>query len=144
MEGGKTANATRTLRIAVPVAQSLLMRQFGRAADAWLFGDGRAWQMTIFGTTLTRVCKRLALPHVCPHSLRGMHATFAVQDGASAEHVASVLGHGSTEITDATTSPQEASRKPNRATWQTCCRNRPQTCRTNPEALLKLPRNEPR
>jgi hypothetical protein len=28
-----------------------------------------------------------------------MHATFAVQDGASAEHVAAVLGHGSPEIT---------------------------------------------
>ena len=100
MEGGKTANATRTLRIAVPVGQSLLMRQkSGRAADAWLFGDGRALANDYLWDYLTRACKRLALPHVCPHSLRGMHATFAVQDGASAEHVASVLGHGSTEIT---------------------------------------------
>jgi integrase len=100
MEGGKTANATRTLRIAVPVVQTLLMRQkSGRAADAWLFGDGRPLANDYLWDYLTRVCKRLALPHVCPHSLRGMHATFAVQDGASAEHVAAVLGHGSTEIT---------------------------------------------
>ena len=100
MEGGKTANATRTLKITLPDLQALLMRQkSGRAPDAWLFGDGRALPSDYLWDYLTRTCKRLGLPHVCPHSLRGMHATFAVQDGASAEHVAAVLGHGSTEIT---------------------------------------------
>jgi integrase len=100
MEGGKTANATRTLKITLPDLQALLMRQkSGRAPDAWLFGDGRALPGDYLWDYLTRTCKRLGLPHVCPHSLRGMHATFAVQDGASAEHVAAVLGHGSTEIT---------------------------------------------
>jgi integrase len=100
MEGGKTANATRTLQIAVPQVQALLLRQkSGRSPDAWLFGDGRALPGDYLWDYLTRTCKRLGLPHVCPHSLRGMHATFAVQDGASAQHVAAVLGHGSTEIT---------------------------------------------
>ncbi len=100
MEGGKTANATRTLQIAVPQVQALLLRQkSGRAPDACLFGDGRALPGDYLWDYLTRTCKRLGLPHVCPHSLRGMHAAFAVQDGASAQHVAAVLGHGSTEIT---------------------------------------------
>ena len=76
------------------------MRQKGgRAADGWLLGDGRALPSDYLWDHLTRTCKRLGLPHVCPHSLRGMHATFAIQDGASAEHVAAVLGHGSSEIT---------------------------------------------
>ncbi len=100
MEGGKTENATRTLQIRVAAVQSLLLRQkAGRAAEAWLFGDGRAVANDYLWDYLSRVCKQLGLPHVCPHALRGMHATFAIADGASADHVANVLGHGSAEIT---------------------------------------------
>ena len=100
MEGGKTANATRTLQVVVPALQTLLMRQkAGRRACDLLFGHGRARPGDYLWDYLNRCCARLNLPRVCPHSLRGMHATFAVQDGASAQHVAAVLGHGSSEIT---------------------------------------------
>jgi integrase len=143
MEGGKTANATRTLRITVPDVQALLMRQkAARAADAWLFGDGHALANDYLWDYLTRVCKRLGLPHVCPHSLRGMHATFAVQDGASAEHVAAVLGHGSTEITRrhyiAPGSEHDAQARSVATLLMQPAESPPQTAEPGPEALLKL------
>jgi hypothetical protein len=48
---------------------------------------------------VSRLCKRAGVPHVCSHSLRGLHATLAVQSGAAAHEVASSLGHGSFEVT---------------------------------------------
>ena len=73
----------------------------GKAPTDYLFPRACAVSSTpvLLYQYLRRVCTRLNLPQVCPHSLRGMHATFAIQDGASAEHVAAVLGHGSSEIT---------------------------------------------
>ena len=99
-EGGKTANATRTLQIVVPALQSLLLRQrTGRRPNDLLFGRGRPRAGGYLWGFLSQCCQRLNLPHVCPHALRGMHATFAVQDGASAQHVAAALGHGNAEVT---------------------------------------------
>ena len=143
MEGGKTANATRTLKITIPDLHALLMRQkSGRAADAWLFGDGRALANDYLWDYLTRVCQRLGLPHVCPHSLRGMHATFAVQDGASAEHVAAVLGHGSTEITRrhyiAPGSERDAQARNVATLLMQPTAGPAQPAEPSPEALLKL------
>lgn len=41
----------------------------------------------------------LAVSADCPRSLRGLHATLAVQSGCALHVVAASLGHGSTEMT---------------------------------------------
>ena len=46
-----------------------------------------------------QLCDAAAVPRVCPHSLRGLHATLAIEEGASGEAVARALGHTSFEIT---------------------------------------------
>lgn len=44
-------------------------------------------------------CRRAQVPPVCPHSLRGLHASLALQAGATGEMVAQGLGHGSFQVT---------------------------------------------
>ena len=39
------------------------------------------------------------MPVICPHSLRGLHATLALEGGATADSVAKALGHGSFAMT---------------------------------------------
>ena len=89
------------------------------------------------------MCKQLGLPHVCPHALRGMHATFAIADGASADHVANVLGHGSAEITRRHYIAPAASAKRRPETSPASSRRRPplQRPRAQPDAVLKLLRS---
>jgi hypothetical protein len=48
---------------------------------------------------LTRACKLTGVPVVCPHSLRGLNATLAVEAGATCSLVAHALGHGSDAVT---------------------------------------------
>jgi len=45
------------------------------------------------------VCERAGVPAVCPQSLRGMHATLALEGGATHTAVAAALGHSSFAIT---------------------------------------------
>jgi integrase len=40
---------------------------------------------------LTKYCQQAELPIVCPHSLRGLHSSLAVQAGASSSYVAQAL-----------------------------------------------------
>ena len=46
------------------------------------------------------MCKAAGVTLVCPHSLRGLYATLAVETGALAESVATSLGHGSFAMTE--------------------------------------------
>src|SRR5262249_33192040 len=48
---------------------------------------------------LRAFCKGAGVPVVCPHSLRGLHATLAVEAGQSCAAVARALGHGSDVVT---------------------------------------------
>lgn len=101
-DGGKTANATRTLAIEVPELRDLLLHYCqGKASTDYLFPRECAATSSrvMLYKYLHRLCRRLNIPQVCPHSLRGLHATLAVQSGATSRAVASVLGHGSDEIT---------------------------------------------
>lgn len=43
--------------------------------------------------------ERVLWTHVCPHSLRGLHATLAVESGVVSDMVAASLGHGSFAVT---------------------------------------------
>jgi integrase len=101
-DGGKTANATRTLAIEVPELRDLLLHYCqGKAPTDYLFPRACSATSTpvMIYKYLHRLCQRLDIPQVCPHSLRGLHATLAVQSGATSRAVAGVLGHGSDEIT---------------------------------------------
>lgn len=100
--GGKTENARR--RLVVPeVLQPLLLRlAAGRPGDAPLFdesGDGRGFRRTSLTRTVGKLCARIGVPVVCAHSLRGLHASLALGAGATADAVASALGHSSFAVT---------------------------------------------
>ena len=99
---GKTANARR--RLAVPDVLQPLLRNLthGLSPEDWLFGaktngDRRGSNVARFA--LRRYCKQAGISQVCPHSLRGLHATLAITAGATSHAVASALGHGSFAIT---------------------------------------------
>jgi integrase len=101
-DGGKTENATRTLEIDVPALRGLLLHlRRDRPPGDYLFARSCAASSTnsLLYRYLQRLCDRLGIPRVCPHSLRGLHATVAVQSGLTARAVAGVLGHKSDEIT---------------------------------------------
>lgn len=40
-----------------------------------------------------RLCRAAGVPRVCPHSLRGLHSTLAIEAGATPHLVAAALGH---------------------------------------------------
>jgi integrase len=100
IDAGKTQNARRM--IDVPSSLQPLLRSLtaGRGGDAWLFprGDGHLLRQCLH-TRLQKLCKRAGVPVVCPHSLRGLHATLALRGGTSAAAVAAALGHASFEVT---------------------------------------------
>ena len=45
------------------------------------------------------LCDQVGAPRICPHSLRGLWATLAVESGQACEAVASALGHSSFAVT---------------------------------------------
>ena len=49
---------------------------------------------------IKRLCRLAGVPEVVPHSLRGLHATLALEGGATADAVAKALGHSSFAITE--------------------------------------------
>lgn len=50
---------------------------------------------------VARLCTAAGVPVVCPHSLRGLHATLAIAAGETSAAVASALGHTSANVTRA-------------------------------------------
>lgn len=99
---GKTQNARR--RLAVPEVLQPLLRGLatGLGPQDWLFGgkpDGQRRGHNVARFALRRYCTRAGVTQVCPHSLRGLHATLAITAGATSHAVASALGHGSFAIT---------------------------------------------
>ena len=94
---GKTNNAKRRLQIPNALREVLLLHAKGKPADAPLLGPpGDALHTRdIIRYRLKLLCLQLGLPTVCPHSLRGLNATLALDAGATAQHVAAALGHAS-------------------------------------------------
>jgi hypothetical protein len=83
-------------RCAAVLQPLLLALAKGRKPTDRLFEGAARWWVHYHVTAL---CKRAKVPVVGPHSMRGLHATLATAGGATAEHVASALGHESFEIT---------------------------------------------
>ena len=94
---GKTSHAKRRLQIPDALRDVLLLHAKDKPADAPLLGPpGDALHTRdIIRYRLKLLCQQLGLPTVCPHSLRGLNATLALDAGATAQHVAAALGHAS-------------------------------------------------
>ncbi|MFO0623956.1 MAG: tyrosine-type recombinase/integrase [Polyangia bacterium] len=94
---GKTSNAKRRLQVPDALREVLLLHAKGKPADAPLLGNPEEPFHTrdIIRYRLKLLCQQLGLPTVCPHSLRGLNATLALDAGATAQHVAAALGHAS-------------------------------------------------
>ena len=102
VDGTKTKNAKRRLALDAPIVRELLRkRAASMKPESLLFSlDGaKVLTATCLHKALTKYCREAELPVVCPHSLRGLHSSLAVQAGASPSYVARALGHGSDEVT---------------------------------------------
>lgn len=103
IDAGKTHNAKRHLRVPEVLQPHLLKMIEGLQPEDPLFGRGRTGQphrRQTLHTAVARVCAKAGVPRVCPHSLRGLYATLAIESGAVADAVAASLGHGSFAMTE--------------------------------------------
>lgn len=94
---GKTDNARRRLQVPEPLREILRLHGKDKPAEAPLLGPPGEplHSRDILRYRLAQLCAQLGLPRVCPHSLRGLNATLALDAGATAHHVAAALGHSS-------------------------------------------------
>ncbi len=103
IDGGKTKNARRHLKIEARALQErLLVLTQGRHPEEPLFGygkTGKARRYTTLWVATQRICKDAGVPLVCPHSFRGLWATLSVESEAASSAVAASLGHGSFAMT---------------------------------------------
>lgn len=98
---GKTQNARRRLEVPEVLRPFLLRLVEGRAPEQLLF-EGRRHKphgIPWLWNQVRKYCAQANLPRVCPHSLRGLHASLAMAAGCTSSAVASALGHGSFAIT---------------------------------------------
>ena len=102
IEGTKTKNARRVVTIECEPLRALLIRHCAtRKSDDLIFGTGRSRPLLTdyLWHRVRKFCADAGVPVVCPHSLRGLHATLAMTRGGSSRNVADALGHGSDAIT---------------------------------------------
>ncbi len=83
------------LEIPAVLRRHLLRLSDGQPPLARLFPHRREWLYT----WVRRICDRAGTPLICTHSLRGLHATLAIDAGISPPTVASALGHASVRAT---------------------------------------------
>ena len=98
---GKTDNARRRPHVPAFLQPHLLSLVAGKAPEELIFGDhgDENSRSKYLSRKVREVCKQAGVPSVCPHSLRGLHATLALRQGVSSQAVAAALGHGSFAIT---------------------------------------------
>ncbi len=103
VDGTKNRNAKRRLALESATVRELLSRRVAPlAADALVFSSDerdRPLPTDSLYKALARFCKQAAVPVVCPHSLRGLHSSLAVQIGVTSAAVAQALGHASDAVT---------------------------------------------
>ena len=92
---GKTENARRRLQVPTPLSEILRKHAQGKELEAALLGKPGEPLRTrrVLNNWLPQLCQAAGVPRVCPHSLRGLNATLALEAGATAQQVASALGH---------------------------------------------------
>lgn len=103
VDGTKTKNAKRALALDAPEVRALLVKRCASLQPEELVfgiaGSQRVLSTTSLHKSLGVYCKRAGVPRVCPHSLRGLHSSLAVTQGATPALVAQALGHGSDAVT---------------------------------------------
>lgn len=94
---GKTSNAKRRLQVPETLRQVLLLHAEGKSADDPLLGPLHEPEHNrdLIYYNLRKLCQEAGVPCVCPHSLRGLNATLALEAGATPHSVAAALGHSS-------------------------------------------------
>lgn len=102
-DGWKPKSRAGRRAVGVPEALRPLLRQFidGKTASELIFKPpfAKRHRADWVNWHTHRLCKLIGAPAVCAHSMRGLHATIAVQAGASPHLVARTLGHESPTIT---------------------------------------------
>jgi len=97
---GKTKNAVRRLKVPESLRGPLLALARSKQPTELLFTAKDAPpRHQYFWRKVHEVCARAGVPIVCPHSLRGLHATLALEAGAAPQSVAAALGHSSFAMT---------------------------------------------
>lgn len=91
----KTTSGRRVLAIPAELRAHLLRIATGRHPLERLFPHRREWLYQC----VHRICDRAGTPLICTHSLRGLHATLAIDAGVTPPAVASALGHASVRAT---------------------------------------------
>lgn len=98
----KTEAGKRRVRIPVNLQPYLLRLALGKQPTEHLFSvrstgkpPGVAWVRK----WVKRICRLARVPEVCAHSMRGLHATLAVEEGTSPDVVARSLGHHKSSVT---------------------------------------------
>lgn len=97
VHGTKTKNARRKLELYGPVAELLGKHCRNRPESERVFAANLPKQPSPNWTykRLKKFCAQLGIPSICPHSLRGLHSSLALEAGATTHHVAKALGHAS-------------------------------------------------
>lgn len=95
VQDGKTVNAARAIEVPDLIRPALMRLARAAGNEGALF----AIQRETVGYWVARVCARAGVRRVCPHGLRGTHATIAAAAGVTAHVVAATLGHGKIQVT---------------------------------------------
>ena len=72
---------------------------YQESEDRLFYPPNRKRSSSYYWAHVRRLCRLADVPVICPHSLRGLHATLALEGGATADSVAKALGHGSFAMT---------------------------------------------
>lgn len=97
----KTQAGKRTVKVPAALQPHLLRLARDKLPTAYLFPGkkggqpDRAWPRK----WVKKICKLAKVLEVCAHSMRGLHATLAIEAGASPDVVARSLGHESASMT---------------------------------------------
>lgn len=92
---GKTRKAKRSLSVPDVLRDPLLELARAAGPQGRLFPRSLAW----VGYAVETLCDKAGVPVVCPHGLRGTHATLATSAGVTAHVVAGALGHAGPAVT---------------------------------------------
>jgi integrase len=109
VDGTKTEAAKRAANVPPELRRILLNLVAGRSGDALLFifeaerrrksKNPTKARRDFLNRRLAQLCREAGIPRLTAHSLRGMHASFARRNGATAADVVAMLGHRSYSTT---------------------------------------------
>ncbi|MBL9044502.1 MAG: tyrosine-type recombinase/integrase [Myxococcales bacterium] len=138
---GKTKNARRRLKIPEQIRPLVQRLAQSKRPDELLFypASHSKYHQGYYGVRVKRLCRLAGVPEVVPHSLRGLHATLALEGGATADAVAKALGHSSFAMTEAHyASPSSVSNARSSRVAETLGQHPPQVAETKMQLLSDL------